>query len=543
MQSTMRRRHCKSLENVDVEQQQQSLFDISVFKLQREQIKRGADLKLLHFVLVNNALKTLQVHMHHFDDCDDGDGDGGGEDDGGGGGGKLISSYIYNTFKHDSLSSIPLSPPTPMKTVKTDSSFSDQSPLVEYLEASPGGIMDDTIITSLEGERVQPAATLHEADKEEYREMEVADESTKDRRMLNGFAEGHGIQLGKRTRDHFEEEDDGNAQGDPRGHLIEGVGGGVALCEVKEGSRVEGDLKRHCKSPGMQKGLNVLNNPQAVLELDPLPPPVLPSSPTSLISPQFHHHHTYQSHGGEESDKGSPTPSPIDFTNVDPSIYDFDAAVLGEDSPASVLGGCTDHASSQANSLLPCHINSTSGPSSSSGGSGDFSTTASYSSTTQSTVHSSFSPLSSAVSVSCPPPSQGKLIETPHVFSPLPSCPPSSVGLSSSPQTNGDGDYINLFSSIIEPKLSVLSAESTVLTAVSSASAVTTTAAGVKGSSCSLQALVRNGDLVSDEEISNKLSQTSMSLSNGSTNSLTLSPEAGIEADDDLGCIVDMLMT
>ena len=536
MQSAMRRRNCRSLENVDVQQQQQSLFDISVFKLQHEQIKRGADLKLLHFVLVNNALKTLQVHMHNFDDCDDCDGvEGSVEDDGGGG--KWISSYIYNTFKHDSLSSIPLSPPTPMKTVKTDSSFSDQSPLVEYLEASPGGIIDDSIITSLESERVQPAASLHEEGaREEFRDMEVADGSTKDRRLLNGFAEGHGVQLGKRTRGHFEEED-GDAQ---RGHLIEGVGG-VTLSEAKEGggSRGEGDSKRHCKSPGVQKGLSVLNNnnPQAVLELDPLPPPVLPSSPISLLPAHFHHHHAYQSHGGEESDKGSPTPSPIDFTNVDPSIYDFDAAVLGEDSPAGVLESCTDHTSSQANCLLPCHISSTSGPSSSSG-SADFSATASYSSTTHSTLHSSFSPLSSAISVSCPP-SQSTL-ETPHVFSSLPSCPPSSVAMSSSPhQTNGDSDYINLLSSIIEPKLSVLSAESMVLTAVSSASSVvTTTTAGVKGSSCSLQALVHNGDLVLNEEISGK-----STMSNGSTNSLTLSPEAGIEADDDLGCIVDMLTT
>ena len=457
--------------------------------------------------------------MLHFDD-EECDGEGGSGD---GGGGVRVSSdlFIYNTFKNGSLSSIPLSPPTPVKTVKTDGGFSDQSPLVEYLEASPSSIVDDSMVTSLEGERVQPAAVLHkaecEATKEEYRGGEIEGVASKDRRLLNGFTDTHGsgVHLGKRTRDQFVDEEEDDGQDNHRSQLVEGVG---VVSDDKDGSIAVGDSKRPCKSPGVQKGLHALNNLYVALELDPLPPPVLPSSPTSLTPPHFHHH-THQSHS-EDTDKDSLTPSPIDFANVDPSIYDFDTAVLAVDSPGGLVG-CGDHSPP----LLPTHINVSASSSS-----------ITFSTTTQSSLHSSsVSPLSCSASISCSPVHCS--LAAPLHFS-------SQSGLSlpvPSSQMNGCASAEHGILSLGEQKLSVLSADSMVMTTVSGASAVTTTATGVKGTSCSLQALMHNGGLVMGEEISSDSSRTTMS--NGSGGPMTLSPEAGIEPDDDLGHIVDLLMT
>ncbi len=392
-------------------------------------MRHGVDPRLRRFVLINNALKKLQSHMRNFDD---GIGEGGGGEDNTSGGSSDM--FLYNTFRSGSLSSIPLSPPTPVKAVKTDASFSDQSPLVEYLEASPNSVVEDGTVTSMEEERVQPAATLH-----------------------------NGIHLGKRRREHHQGEEtvtDSSNSNTSEGHLG------------------ESDSKRPCKSADIQK----LVSPLQAAELDPLPPPVLPSSPTSHL------------------------PTTIDFTSVDPSIYDFDTAVL-TDAPGGLVG-CHDTDSSHPDSPLPSPSSS---PQPISFSATDFST--------QSSLQSSFSSLS--CSVSCPSVHKASL-EEPLVL-------------------NGCGGNLDHSLRLInEPKLSVLSAESTVMTAVSSAGMVTTTASGVKNSSCSLQAL-RNNGIVSNKELGSESSLSS--LSNGTSGQLSLSPESAIEPDDDLGHIVDLLMT
>jgi len=108
-----------SVEHMDLEQQQQTLFDLSILKLQQEQVRHGVEPRLLRFVLINNALRALQNHMMRLD-IDDSQGpldcDG-------------SSPFLCNTFKDGGLSSTPLTPPTPVKVLKLDT-FSDQSPLI-----------------------------------------------------------------------------------------------------------------------------------------------------------------------------------------------------------------------------------------------------------------------------------------------------------------------------------------------------------------------------------------------------------------------------
>lgn len=534
MQCAVKNRRCSSLDNV--EQQQQSLFDVSIFKLQHEQMRHGVDPRLLRFVLINNALRSLQGHMIHFDN-DECEGDGGGRC--GGGGGEGSDMFFYNTFKNGSLFSIPLSPPTPVKTLKADSAFSDQSPLVEFQEASSPcspGMENDNMFTSLGEERVQPAARLDEI------ECEVAGEDGggyvveggmgKERRSLNTLTDMHGfgVHLGKRSRDKFVEELtlEGHKD-DSAGHLLDssgiGVGGG------KEGTLLvgEADSKRPCKSPGLQKvvnGLNGLNNLYVALELDPLPPPILPSSPTSLTPP--HYHQYTQSLTTEESDKDSLTPSPIDFANVDPSIYDFDTAVLTVD---SAEGGELDTHSPH---LLPSHITITA------------STSFSSTHTSSHLATSSFPPssASSSSSASCSPESCPLSGTAPLLF---PSLPCSSMALQSSQlnhtENNSDFSAMNKPHSEAE-KMSLLSADSTVMTAVPGGSPTMITAT-TKGASCSMEALVHNGELGlgAGEELT---ADTRDSINNGNRGALPSSPVPGIELDctlDDIDHIVNLLMT
>lgn len=95
-----------------IERQQQTLLDLSIHKLHQEQLKYGIEPRLLRFVLINNALRSLQAHVLSRMD--------GGED------GMVLFGdqassdlFLTNTFKHGLLS-IPTSPPTPVKMIKLD---------------------------------------------------------------------------------------------------------------------------------------------------------------------------------------------------------------------------------------------------------------------------------------------------------------------------------------------------------------------------------------------------------------------------------------
>lgn len=114
MQCAVKRKRCQSTE-FDLEQQH-TLFDMSMMKLHQEHMRRGMEPRLMRFVLINNALKLLQMHMLRLEEEDslgslDYDGSS--------------NRFFSNTFKHGqpSTSLSPLASPT--KTLKLD-----QSPLL-----------------------------------------------------------------------------------------------------------------------------------------------------------------------------------------------------------------------------------------------------------------------------------------------------------------------------------------------------------------------------------------------------------------------------
>lgn len=99
MQCGVKRKRCPSTE-FDIEKQQ-SLFDTSVMKLHQEHMRHGMEPRLVRFVLINNALKLLQMHMLRLEEEDalgslDYDG--------------ASNRFFSNTFKHGLPSPAPLSP-------------------------------------------------------------------------------------------------------------------------------------------------------------------------------------------------------------------------------------------------------------------------------------------------------------------------------------------------------------------------------------------------------------------------------------------------
>ena len=484
------------------------------------------DPRLLRFVLINNAIRSLQNHMIRSDSIEY-VGEGEPSDDSA----EKSDIFFYNTFKNGTVFSIPLNPPpTPVKPVKVDGSFNNLSPLVRFQECIPcSSAMQDNVLSSLEEERVQPAAKLDKI------ECEIAGDVggndgvqcalRESMQSPSGFADMHtfGVHLGKRSRDKFVEDlslavDTDNSSG----HLLSPACVGVGeKDDTSLGHGVEEESKRSCKSADIQRlgsGMNGLNSLYVALELDPLPPPVLPSSPSTLVPPNFH---PYTQSLTEESDKDSLTPSPIDFANVDPSIYDFDTAVLTVDSAED--GGEMD---AHASHILPSHIT----------------ITASSSCTSFSSTHTSSPPSTSTFSLSstsCSSNSCPQTVTTPLPPLHFPSLPCSNVPMESSQLNHSDFAAISTQHSEVET-VSILSADSLVLSSMSAGSPTT-----ANGASCSLEALVHNADLElgSGEELSGEARE---SINSGSRGTLPASPEPGIELDcslDDIDHIVNLLMT
>lgn len=519
---------CSSLENINVEQQQQSLFDVSIIKLQHEQLRHGVEPRLLRFVLINNALRSLQGHMLQIESEDSLVGLAGDET-------RCESSdvFFYNTFKNGSLSSLPLSPPTPVKVTKLES-FTNQSPLVEHQEAL---CPSHDMLTSPDEERVQPAACFETVSCEEGEEDNdgIEGRGGKERRLQNGFGDVHliGIHLGKRSRDWTHEDAEGEGGGGGSGsmshrcHMSElkdlgvvGIGG-----EGLGGGGGGGDAKRPCKPPSliinsaMQKvpnGLNSLNSLNTILDLDPfpsLPFPSSPPSPSSPLSPSSlqqtpHYNHTsHYTSSSEETDKDSLTPSPIDFTNVDPTLYDFDTAVLQVGSTESVAAldshQDTSLPSAAMTPLPACPVASN---------------TSSHVTLTSTT---SASPLVITTPILSPSTTQFPLFSTAVVSTQRP-CESTTTPEASLPPF------------LDSEKLSLLSADSMVSTYPPGMSS--------KGGSCSMEALVRaqtgNGLLGGDDT----LCCDDGSLVNTDGRSLPSSPEHAVE--DEIEHIVkELLMT
>ena len=485
MQCAIRHRQCSSLENIDVEQQQQSLFDVSIIKLQHEQLRHGVEPRLLRFVLINNALRSLQCHKLHSDDEDNLVG---------------ISDelqyenndiFIYNTFKDGSLSSVPMSPPTPVKMIKLDANFSNQSPLVDFQEtpvSSP--VPPQDVSTSLGEERVHPAADYDGESCECGGEgggdrggggggIEGGGASWRDNKKLqNGFMDVHtssAVHLGKRPRDKSSEEPCLNSREALKCRAVE-------VEEEDLETSDSGDAKKSYKPStlvlnGLQKvnALSSLNGLHIALDLDPLPPLPLPSSPPPLSSHNHHHTNSHHHSTADDSDKDSLTPSPIDFTNVDTSMYDFDTA-------AYHVGATTDHTSGLVSQQSTPSL-----------------------------------PVPMTISPATPSSSSASTVPSLHfpqvVSSEKPSLPETNGVVSSSENASNSN-------SPETEKRSLLSANSTVMTAGNPAG---------KGSSCSMQALNEDDNLSSNCD----------SINNGI---LPASPEHVVEPDY-LDEIVSLLMT
>lgn len=404
----MKHPHCSLLGNIDMEQQQQSLFDVSIIKLQHEQLRHGVEPRLLRFVLINNALRSLQDHMLHMEDdetlagiaedfqCETSD------------------LFFYNTFKNGRLSSSGggslSSPPTPAKVMKLDTAFGDQHPLVEFQEATLPALPSSSMLcgvhdatassssSSTDETRVHTAACFDVAVAGCGSSISKGSDEggggaegggggvAKDRQLpCNGICEG-GYHLGKRSREKMEEGDVGEGVRGG-GYCLPEHGGGQGLRGLMDedstgGGNGGGESKRTKLSStfplnGVQKmngtTLNSLSSTfnvlYSALDLDPFPslsftPSPSPSSPLSPHHHHTHHHHHHHSNNSsssphnnnalsseevEEREKDSLT---IDFTNVDTTLYDFDTATA-----VLQVGNASDGSSptSDLNDSLPQH--------------------------------------------------------------------------------------------------------------------------------------------------------------------------------------------
>ena len=397
MQCGVKRKHCPSLEHINLERQQQSLFDLSILKLQQEQLRHGVEPRLLRFVLINNALRALQGHMFIFGDDDEFSFDSASTSSnrcGGGAGGEgTTESFLSNTFRDGGLPTTPASPPTPVKVTKMESTLSDQSPLVSstpfqsfvaesgcttssedverdgvrsaMVATPPPGLTPPTPAEAMEG----VAATCSSGDgKAEGGELErrIVGEvlpvtMTTVEERPDDFSTtivdspctcGNRVSLGKRSR----EQNSSSSDDHPCQCSMDHIGDNnrtesPCICEDKGDSIIEGDCaspsKKLCSRPpalslngtkrlnGSVNGLNGLNSVYTVLGLDQIPTSssnnsTSPSSPSTDVpspcspsssSPQSAAHSPCPS---EEPDEDSSTPSPIDFTKVDPTLYDYD---------------------------------------------------------------------------------------------------------------------------------------------------------------------------------------------------------------------------
>lgn len=396
MQCGVKRKHCPSLEHINLERQQQSLFDLSILKLQQEQLRHGVEPRLLRFVLINNALRALQGHMFIFGDDDEFSFDSASTASnrcGSGAGGEgTTESFLSNTFRDGGLPTTPASPPTPVKVTKTESTLSDQSPLVSstpfhsfVAESGCTTSSDDverdgvrsamvatpppglTPPTPAEGMEVVAAATCSSGEgKEEGGELErrigevLPVTMTTVEERPDDFSTtiidspctcGNRVSLGKRSREQNSSSSDDHPCQCSMDHISDNIRTeSPCVYEDKGDSIIEGDCasppKKLCNRPaalslngtkrlnGSVNGLNGLNSVYTVLGLDQIPTSSsnnststsspsanIPSSCSPTSSSQSAAHSPCSS---EELDEDSSTPSPIDFTKVDPTLYDYD---------------------------------------------------------------------------------------------------------------------------------------------------------------------------------------------------------------------------
>lgn len=302
-----------------------------------------------------------------------------------GGNGGTTESFLNNTFKDGGLPTTPASPPTPVKVIKMEATLSDQSPLVSstpfqsfvaengcttsgsdderdgaramVVATPPPSLTPPTPVEGMEG----VAASCGEGkEKEERRISEVlpVTMTTVEERpdnfsttTVDSPCTCGRVSLGKRSR----EANSSSSDDHPCQCSIVHIGDNVrteslCVCEDK-GDNVEEDCtsggspsKKLCSRPaalslngtkrinGSVNGLNGLSSVYTVLGLDQIPPPssnnsTSPSSPNTTIPTSCSPSSQSAAHSpcsSEEPDEESSTPSPIDFTKVDPTLYDYD---------------------------------------------------------------------------------------------------------------------------------------------------------------------------------------------------------------------------
>ena len=300
----------------------------------------------------------------------------------GSGGGGTTESFLSNTFRDGGLPTTPTSPPTPVKVIKMETALSDQSPLVASTPfqsfvaengcTTSGG--DDerdgaraTVVVATPPPGLTPPTSTErmvgvancgeEKEEPERRVGEVlpVTMTTVEERPVNfsttivssddSPCKCGRASLGKRKREENSPSSDDRlcqCSVDQAGEdeRIEST----CVCEDKgENIKDCSSSKKLCNRPaalslkGTKRingvnGLNGLNSVYSVLGLDQIIPPssnsTSTSSPPTTAAPTSSCSPTSQSVqspcSSDEPDEDSSTPSPIDFTKVDPTLYDYD---------------------------------------------------------------------------------------------------------------------------------------------------------------------------------------------------------------------------
>ena len=284
------------LEHLDVEYEQRTLFELTVGKLQKEQLRPGMEPRLLRFVLINNALRTLQCHMMKIEEppltlTEERD--------------ENAESFLCNTFKDGGLSLSPQSPPTPIKVRSLGSLLSDLSPLV-----ASTGIAEEGVEGSLTGDfgRLVESVGGGQDDGGGTGEGGGAGEDG-DRSVGDNKEAVFSDRLGK----HSMPDSDSDPPPNPKKQCTD-------ILEDRLSDKVEGS------KPSTLNGFSINGSTLSLVNGSTLPLVNGVHNSLDLMSPSS------QSSDTDSEDESS-TLSPIDFTKVDPSLYDYDLS--GSQDPAN----------------------------------------------------------------------------------------------------------------------------------------------------------------------------------------------------------------
>ena len=349
-------------------------------------------------------------------------------------------SFLSNTFRDGGLPTTPTSPPTPVKVIKIETTLSDQSPLVASTPFQSFVADSECMASDEERENEVESASLPPPPCERVEAVvtcgggiDVADGAEKEKATLcevltttmttvqerpidfsttttsasvttipvssdDTPCTCRRASLGKRKREGSEEEKIDCScscyvdQARDNGELSVCVGEDGDNEEEEKDCISSSPSKKVCNRPAAltlngTKRLNGLNSVYTFLGLDPIAPPTSSSSaslPHSAQSPPC---------SPDEIDEDSSTPSPIDFTKVDPTLYDYDTRA------PLLLPPTQDTPPSPPPSSATADSNNHTSGGSDNGGGGSAPTTTSPDSSSTSPLSSSLPPCSSDVAL------------------------------------------------------------------------------------------------------------------------------------------------